>query len=219
MNKRTWSIENLKEAVSASTEISDVVIKLGLRAAGGNFATIRRVIKEENIDISHFKSKSSLNFKKTQNANKYWRIPPEEVYTINPHYRGKIRIRLLTDNIIPYVCAGCGNSGFYNGAKLTLQIDHINGIHHDNRIENLRWMCPNCHTQTMNFAGRNKRKRTVLTQSPKKENSLVRKRIVDYDKVIEMIKISTNLSEVAREFKVSPALIYKIKRKYINTRE
>ena len=60
------------------------------------------------------------------------------------------------------MCANCGNIGEWNGQSLTLQIDHINGINNDNRKENLRWLCPNCHSQTSTYTGKNKTKKEVI---------------------------------------------------------
>ena len=57
------------------------------------------------------------------------------------------------------VCACCGNAGRWQGQPLTLQLDHVNGRYNDNRLENLRWLCPNCHSQTETFAGRGKVRR------------------------------------------------------------
>lgn len=55
-----------------------------------------------------------------------------------------------------YECSICKNSGIHMDIPLSLQIDHINGINNDNRKENLRWLCPNCHTQTKTYSGNNK---------------------------------------------------------------
>ena len=61
--------------------------------------------------------------------------------------------------IAPFRCARCGNEGEWLGEPLTLQLDHANGRYDDNRLENLRWLCPNCHSQTPTFAGRGKARR------------------------------------------------------------
>jgi len=57
-------------------------------------------------------------------------------------------------HVSPFSCAVCGNTGQWQGRPLTLQLDHANGKYDDNRLENLRWLCPNCHSQTETFAGR-----------------------------------------------------------------
>ena len=71
--------------------------------------------------------------------------------------RTALKERIIKEKILEYKCAICGNEGTWNGSPLTLQLDHINGINNDHRIENLRFLCPNCHSQTETFSGRNKR--------------------------------------------------------------
>lgn len=79
----------------------------------------------------------------------------DEVFTIDSTYnRSKLKGRIIKGNLIPYVCASCGNEGEWNGKPLSLQLDHENGINTDNRISNLRFLCPNCHTQTDTYAGK-----------------------------------------------------------------
>lgn len=72
----------------------------------------------------------------------------------SPHRRCTIRKRILSENILEYKCDKCS---IYNweGSPLSLHLDHINGINDDHRIENLRFLCPNCHSQTDTYAGRN----------------------------------------------------------------
>jgi 5-methylcytosine-specific restriction endonuclease McrA len=69
--------------------------------------------------------------------------------------RASVRKRIIQENLIPYKCDECKISE-WNGQKLSLHLDHINGINGDNRIENLRFLCPNCHSLTSTYAGRNK---------------------------------------------------------------
>jgi 5-methylcytosine-specific restriction endonuclease McrA len=83
----------------------------------------------------------------------------EEILVENSTYtnRTALKTRLLKEGLITYECAICKNKGEWNGNPLTLQLDHINGINNDHRLENLRFLCPNCHSQTNTFSGRNKR--------------------------------------------------------------
>ena len=86
----------------------------------------------------------------------------EQVFTENSLYpRKDIKKRIIDQQLILYECDLCGNRGFHNGKILTLQLDHINGKAEDNRLINLRFLCPNCHSQTSTYAGKaSKGKRT-----------------------------------------------------------
>lgn len=81
----------------------------------------------------------------------------------SPTTRAVIRKYIIRHNLIPYVCEKCGNDGNWQGQILTLQLDHRNGINNDHRLENLRWLCPNCHSQTETFTGRNKTDKEKVT--------------------------------------------------------
>jgi len=65
-----------------------------------------------------------------------------------------LKRRLIAEKLLEYKCDQCGLDQFWNNKQISLQLDHINGINNDNRIENLRFLCPNCHSQTTNYAGK-----------------------------------------------------------------
>jgi DNA-binding CsgD family transcriptional regulator len=71
--------------------------------------------------------------------------------------RFALKARLLRRGLLRHVCEGCGNRGEWQGQSLTLALHHRNGIRDDNRLENLSLLCPNCHSQTDTFSGRNAR--------------------------------------------------------------
>lgn len=81
----------------------------------------------------------------------------------SPTTRAVIRKYIIRHNLIPYVCEKCGNDGNWQGTVLTLQLDHRNGVNNDHRLENLRWLCPNCHSQTDTFTGKNKTDKEKIT--------------------------------------------------------
>ena len=69
--------------------------------------------------------------------------------------RASVRKTIIREKLIPYECSKCGINE-WNGKMLSLHLDHINGVNNDHRLENLRFLCPNCHSQTETYTGRNK---------------------------------------------------------------
>jgi Zn finger protein HypA/HybF involved in hydrogenase expression len=83
-------------------------------------------------------------------------IPPDEALVEDSTFtRTHLKTKILKYDLLPYKCAICGLYPEWNGQILTLQVDHINGNNKDHRLENLRFLCPNCHSQTPNYAGAN----------------------------------------------------------------
>lgn len=156
-----WSLsdEEFKNIVETSFSIADILRKLHLQIQGTHYRVVNRRIEELKLDTSHFKSQDI----KLNSLKRLWknRMPTSEllVKSSTNSRNAELKKRIIDEKIIPYVCKCCDNEGFWNGKKLTLQLEHINGDNTDNRIENLCFLCPNCHSQTKTFAGRNSRKR------------------------------------------------------------
>ena len=131
--------------VGESKSRNEIFFKLKLRNSGYAFQILNRRLKIDSVDISHF-----IKGGETNNV----KIKDENVYIENSSYR-HIRRRFFDDKIVEYKCSVCNLLPTWNNLSLNLQLDHINGNRYDNRKENLRWICPNCHTQTKTFSSKN----------------------------------------------------------------
>jgi hypothetical protein len=156
MRKYKYSDEAIAEAVKTAISISDVMRTLGIKMAGGNHTHISRRIKKLGLDTSHFLGQRHL--KGTRSA---WKKPLDEILTVLPdgHRRPERKqlLRAMLESGIEYKCAGegCGISE-WQGKSITLDIDHIDGNWLNNVLNNLRFMCPNCHSQTDTFGAKNR---------------------------------------------------------------
>lgn len=153
MNSRyTYREEDLREAVKTSTSIRQVLDKLNIVPAGGNYQTTNRRIQKLNIDTSHFTGQA-WNKGKIIGPKR----PIEEYLKENTVVQSfKLKNRLIAEGIKQHKCECCGITE-WNKKPAPLELDHINGNHHDNRLENLRILCPNCHAQTDTYRGKNKK--------------------------------------------------------------
>jgi hypothetical protein len=148
--KANWSKENLTKIIMESKTQKEVILKLRIRNAGSNYKTLRKYIELYNISTDHF-----INCYDTM-VNLNSKIPIENILVKNSTYsRTHLKKRLYDENILERVCCLCGQGEEWNGMKISLILDHINGVYNDNRIENLRIVCPNCNAGLDTFAGRN----------------------------------------------------------------
>lgn len=144
--------EQVAELAARSISITDMLRNAGLSTAGSNFKTVKRWLDKHNINTQHFE----VGYAKVAQYNFARRRTAGDIFCEHSNVvQCTLRKVVIRDHVIEYKCAKCGNVGEWCGAPLTLQLDHINGINGDNRIENLRWLCPNCHTQTDTFGSKN----------------------------------------------------------------
>ena len=155
--KRKWNIEELKEAVSESTSIRKVIIKLKLIPAGGNYEQIKKYIKENSLDTRHFKGMG-------WNKGLKFEVQPtrclESILISDSNFQSfKLKNRLFKAGFKFPKCEECGWAKESSDGRIPIELDHINGNRHDNRLENLRILCPNCHSLKPTHRGLNRIKK------------------------------------------------------------
>lgn len=181
------SDEQFVELLKKSSTISEVLFKLGYTVKGNSwgYSQVKRRMDDLNLDHSIFKGKSAVI--KTDRLNN---VKKEDILKENcKHQRTVLRRYVIKNNLIPYKCAICGCTE-WQGKTLSLELDHINGINNDNRLENLRFLCPNCHSQTSTYGSRNQQ----LNSSEYDIPDDLRKMVEDkYDEIKSVKKVSSIL--------------------------
>ena len=139
--------EEFRQLIQSSNSYNSVLKKIGMSHGRSSTDIIKRRCKALNISCDHFVRVGN------QYSSKY---DLKDILIKNSSYQNisSLKERLLKENLLPYECQLCGNKGEWQNKPLTLQLDHINGIHNDHRLENLRFLCPNCHTQTETYGSR-----------------------------------------------------------------
>jgi hypothetical protein len=147
--------EEARAAVAASLSYTDALVRLGLRPAGGNHATLKKYVALWGISTDHFDPWRNLRPPLREAT------PLAEVLVEDSTYsRVTLKRRLLAEGLKQPRCEICGQGEVWQGARMALVLDHINGVWNDNRLENLRIICPNCNATLDTHCGRkNKRER------------------------------------------------------------
>ena len=143
-------------------------------------------MKELNLSTLDFRKKSTLL--EINNQNK---LTQEELFCKNSkHPRTVLRRTIINEKLIPYKCAICGIVE-WNGKNISLELDHINGENNDNKLENLRFLCPNCHSQTITYGSKNKK---IIETEYEITEELKNKVISKYIELKNQKKVSEDLN-------------------------
>jgi 5-methylcytosine-specific restriction endonuclease McrA len=155
MNIKNVTKEEMKEVLETSKSLREVIIKFNLSPNGsGGYRNIKNKIINLDLEIPKYNYYGSGYLKN--------KLKDDEVFIENSTYpRQKLKQRIIKNKLLKYECQKCNLKDVWQGEEISLQLDHINGVNDDNRLENLRFLCPNCHSQTNSYGGKNNKKNKV----------------------------------------------------------
>jgi 5-methylcytosine-specific restriction endonuclease McrA len=174
--RRKYTEDLLIKAVAVSVSYAGTLKFLGLKPAGANYGNVKRHILELQLDISHWKGQGwnkGQTFGPRRAISEYL---IDNTLRIRPHINSNsLRKRLIREGLKEAKCECCGITE-WNGQKAPLELDHINGNHENNKLENLQILCPNCHAQTDNYRGRNRASKKIKSEKTLKITDLKKHR-------------------------------------------
>lgn len=151
--KRSWTDEQLIEAVKISKSYRNVLLLLGLIPAGGNYVQVQYRVKDLGLDTSHF---TGMGWRKGMRIPTHPQAPLEQLLVSGSRVQCyKLKRKLFEAGIKYPKCELCGWCERSLDGRVPVELDHINGNHFDNRLANLRILCPNCHSLQPTHRGKN----------------------------------------------------------------
>lgn len=166
-------------AIAESDSASAACRRLNINASGGSASRLKKIAEKLDIDTSHWMGKAWSKGKTHLDDIRVRTYTDGEIFTENSKASSAwVRKAILKNNLIEYKCI-CGIKDSWNGSSISLQLDHINGNRKDHRLENLRWLCPNCHSQTNTFCSKNRMDKNNISD----------------EKLVEALKSSKNIRQ------------------------
>lgn len=146
---RTWTDRQFVDAVRDNYSIAGVLRALGLRVTGANYGTVHDYVARFKLDKSHWTGQGHRRGK----PNPWTPAAPLSTVLVRGrrYSSSSLKRRLLNEGMLKNRCACCRQPTTWHGGKLVMVLDHVNGDHADNRLENLRLLCPNCNSQQPTF--------------------------------------------------------------------
>lgn len=145
-----YTKEKLQPLVDVSTSFADLARRLGLAPIGSNTTNLSHRCKQHGIDTSHFSGQAHMRGRAARN-----RQSADDILVVGTKERGRIDASVLTRALlekgVEYRCSVCDMEPEWLGKPLRFQVDHKDGQYWNNTQNNLRFICPNCHTQTDNW--------------------------------------------------------------------
>lgn len=150
-----YSKDELQELANTSDSYSDILRKIGMCPYGGNPQTLKRILLEYEVDISRLnENRSALYARWASATHKKTMTRTEDILSGKVRFQtSKLLKRLVREGYKENRCEICGIAE-WQGKPLTMNLHHIDGDRNNNSLDNLQVLCPNCHSQTQNFAGK-----------------------------------------------------------------
>lgn len=216
--KIEYTKEKLVEVVLQSKTIRQVLIAFNRNQSASSYRVLNKRLKEWNINTDHFLTRSEIA-KELFTDGKLKKTTNDELFIENSSSsRSCVKKRIIDENIIDYKCFKCGNTGEWMGEKITLILDHKNGVNNDNRLENLRFVCPNCNSTLETHCQGSK---VFKIKEPKLDKRTLKHDRVESRKIewptkevlIELLKNMSYVS-IAKKYGVSDNAVRKWAKKY-----